>query len=381
MVTGLRAAPTRVDRLEPLDAVVALLVAGAAAVDAWTADPGGPLGATLVATVLTTVPLAWRSAAPLPVVVITTWSFALALAIGLPSDGLLIAPIAPMLALYSLGEHAGTGALVAGVLAALAAYTTAWAVGGHLGGLGLAIPGVLGAAAVGRAVRVMGFETDVLNERAIELERDRDAAVADERARIARELHDVIGHSISVMGIQAGAVRRVLPEELERERETLLAVERAGRDAVAEMHRLLGFLRSGGGRPAAAMPTLERVEDLIEEVRSAGLHVELLIDGDLDGLPPGRALAAFRILQEALTNALRHAPAVPVQVTIRRTPSDLEIRVAGEHDGGPATANGGGGHGLVGMRERVALYGGTLEAGRRAGGGFVVDAHLPMMGE
>src|SRR4051794_16143827 len=194
-------------RPEPVDVVLALLVAGAATVDAATGASDAPLGSNVLAAALTTLPLAWRSVAPLPVVVVTTWSYALAVVLGLPSDETLIAPIAPVFAVYSLGEHARARELAGGVLAGLAAYVVAWVAGGHLGGLALAVPGVLGAAAVGRAVRVMGFETDVLKAQTVE-------AVADERARIARELHDVIGHSIAVMGIEAGAVRRVLPAGL-----------------------------------------------------------------------------------------------------------------------------------------------------------------------
>jgi signal transduction histidine kinase len=214
----------------------------------------------------------------------------------------------------------------------------------------------------------------VEEERAAGGERARDA-VAGERARVARELHDVIGHSISVMGIQAGAVRRVLPDELERERDTLLAVERAGRDAIADMQRLLGFLRSDGEATAEALPTLERVGDLVADLRRGGLDVELDTQGDLATLAPGTALAAFRIVQEALTNVVKHAPASRVRVAIARTPGDLEIRVANE---GAAAGVAEGGRGLLGMRERVALYGGTLEAGPSPAGAFTVVAHLPI---
>ena len=244
---------------------------------------------------------------------------------------------------------------------------------------------VLGALAVGRAVREMGFEADMLEARTSQLERERDekaqAAVAEERARIARELHDVIGHSISVMGVQAGAVRRLLAPEQEREREALLAVERTGRDAVEEMHRLLGFLRSNGERVIPGTPlTLQRVNDLVAEMRRAGLQVDLHVDGQLDDLPAGRALAAFRILQEALTNVLRHAPGARVSASLRRTAADLQIEVVDDGGTRPVTSSGGGGQGLVGMRERAALYGGTLEAGPRPERGFMVVARLPAGG-
>jgi signal transduction histidine kinase len=184
-----------------------------------------------------------------------------------------------------------------------------------------------------------------------------------------------------VMGVQAGAVRRLLAPEQAREREALLAVERVGRDAVEEMHRLLGFLRSNGERVTPGTPlTLQRVEDLVTEMRRAGLEVYLHVDGQLDDLSAGRALAAFRILQEALTNVLRHAPGARVSASLRRTAAELQIEIADNGGVGPGTRSEGGGQGLVGMRERAALYGGTLEAGPRSDRGFMVVARLPAGG-
>jgi signal transduction histidine kinase len=203
-------------------------------------------------------------------------------------------------------------------------------------------------------------------------------AVTAERERISRELHDVIGHSISVMGIQAGAVRRVLPPELEREREMLEAIERTGRDSVGEMQRLIDLLRMADGTPGAVTPTLTRVNVLVDEVRRAGLDVELEVSGELGDLPPGRALAAYRIVQEALTNALKHAPGAHVAVRIRRSAADVELEIKGAADpvadGVPGPV---GGRGLIGMRERAAFYGGTLDAGPTPDGGFRVAARLP----
>jgi signal transduction histidine kinase len=229
----------------------------------------------------------------------------------------------------------------------------------------------------------MGFETDTLEARAAQLERERDegarAAVEAERARIGRELHDVIGHSISVMGVQAGAVRRVLAPELEREREALLAVERTGRDAVTEMRRLLGFLRPDdeGASPTEPLPTLKRLDELVVEMRRAGLDVELHVEGDLDDLSAGRALAAFRIVQEAFTNALRHAPGSHVRAALCSAPGELRIEVVDDGNGRAPAEPDRGGYGLIGMRERVTLYGGTLEAGPRPDRGFAVVARLP----
>lgn len=382
-------APLRVPlRPTPVDAALALLFAAGAQVEVWAGGMPGPAAGKLTLAVLTTVPLAWRSVAPVAVVVLTTGGYALAVILGVPADEPLIPLLAPLIAIYSLGARGSVPGMVAGGGAALVAYSVpvAWDAGASASDLIIAAAMVLGALAVGRAVRELGFETDLLEARTSQLERERDekaqAAVAEERARIARELHDVIGHSISVMGVQAGAVRRVLAPEQAREREALLAVERIGRDAVEEMQRLLGFLRPEGDGVAPGTPlTRQRVDDLVAEMRRAGLDVDLHVDGELDDLSAGRGLAAFRILQEALTNVLRHAPGARVSASLRRTAAELRIEVA--DDGGdapPGARPGGGGHGLVGMRERVALYGGTLEAGPRADRGFIVVARLPTGG-
>jgi len=174
-------------------------------------------------------------------------------------------------------------------------------------------------------------------------------------------------------------VRRVLAPELEREREALLAVERTGRDAVTEMRRLLGFLRpdDDGAAPTEPLPTLKRLDDLVVEVRRAGLDVELYIEGDLDDLSAGRALAAFRIVQEAFTNALRHAPGAHVRAALCSTRGELRIEVVDDGSGRAPASPDRGGYGLIGMRERVTLYGGTLEAGPRPDLGFAVVARLP----
>ena len=294
---------------------LALLFATAALLEVWVGDVPGPAGAKLTLALLTTVPLAWRTVAPVAAVVLTTGGYALSVVLGVPAGEPLVPLLAPLVALYSLGAHGSVRDIVAGGGTALVAYSVAAAAGAGAASdlVGEAVA-VLVALAVGRAVRAMGFETDLLEARTSQLERERDekaeAAVAEERARIARELHDVIGHSISVMGVQAGAVRRLLTPEQAREREALLAMERVGRDAVEEMQRLLGLLRSNGERVAPGTPlTLQRVDDLVAEMRRAGLEVDLHVDGQLDDLSAGRALAAFRILQEAFTNVLRHAPA------------------------------------------------------------------------
>jgi signal transduction histidine kinase len=215
----------------------------------------------------------------------------------------------------------------------------------------------------------------------VELEREEQAraAVVEERARIARELHDAVAHSVSVMVLQAGGVRRLLGDdpEREREREALAGVEETGRQAVHELHRMLGILRKADpGADLAPSPSLRRVEELVTQVRGAGLEASLTIEGEPVELAPGLDMSAYRIVQEALTNALRYAPGASVGVTVTYGKDLLlEVRDDGARvNGRPPTK--GSGHGLVGMRERAELFGGDLQAGPAPGGGWLVRARL-----
>ena len=200
-------------------------------------------------------------------------------------------------------------------------------------------------------------------------ERERDLAareaVVEERARIARELHDVIAHNVSMMVVQAGAERRVLDDEQASTREVLETIEQIGRGALTEMRRLVGMLRSDARDPLAPQPGLDDVPTLVRQVREAGLPVELHVDGERRELPVGIELSAYRIVQEALTNALKHAGDAHAAVHVRYGADSLELEIVDDGAGAPAAVSSGG-HGLVGMRERVALYGGRLDAGRRA---------------
>ena len=207
-----------------------------------------------------------------------------------------------------------------------------------------------------------------------------DRAVAEERRRIARELHDVVAHSVSVMTVQAGAVRRLLRPDQERERQSLEVIEATGREALTEMRRLVGLLRESGAMPEfSPQPSMRTVDVLVGTVREAGLPVEIEIEGEPRELPPGVDLSAYRVIQEALTNALRYAGPAQAWVTVRWKETGLELEIA--NDGRSEPGEGGGGHGLTGLRERVALVGGSVDSGPRPGGGFVVRAHLPIDSE
>ena len=217
--------------------------------------------------------------------------------------------------------------------------------------------------------------------RRLELEREAEAtaAVAEERARIARELHDVVGHAVSVMTVQASGVRRLLNPDQDREREALMIVEQTGREALAEMRRLVGVLRRPEEAPALApQPSLQHLDRLVEQAREAGLPVEVQIEGDAKELPAGLDLTAYRLVQEALTNAVKHAQATRAEVLVRYEDGAVELEVVDNGRGASDGSSESGGHGLVGMRERVTVYGGELEAGPRPEGGFALRARLPI---
>jgi signal transduction histidine kinase len=336
----------------------------------------GSKGIYVPAALLMTVPLAWRRVHPFPVVVLVMSAFAAqGAALGsTPTPDTELVPA--LLAVYSVGAHAERWQAYAGLAVGL--------VGGlvWLGPDDFLLPTVLfgGAWLAGRLVRKRQLYADALSERARVLEREREvnvrAAAAEERVRLARELHDLVGHSVSVMVVQAGAERLALGEERPETRDALLAIERTGREALAEMSRLLGILRRGDDEQLslAPRPSLLDVEALIETVRDAGIPVELRVEGRRLRLPAGVDVSAYRIVQEALTNVVKHAGPARVSVTVRYGLRSVELEVA---DDGAVTAAGGAGYGLVGMRERVELHGGTFEAGQRPEGGFAVRAILP----
>ena len=236
----------------------------------------------------------------------------------------------------------------------------------------------------GYALRERAEQAEAAEERAIRAEREREAAarvaVAEERARIARELHDIVAHAVSVMVLQVGAVRHKLPDELAEDRDALTGVERAGRMALAEMRRLLSAMRRDGEEAELVpQPGLDALDSLLGEIGRAGLPVELHVEGQPFPLPRGIDLSAYRIVQEGLTNALKHAHASDADVIVRYRADELGIEVR-DNGSGSATSDGLG-HGLVGVRERVKIYGGQMSAGRSEDGGFVLATRLPLGGE
>jgi signal transduction histidine kinase len=230
-------------------------------------------------------------------------------------------------------------------------------------------------------VRERAEQAEAAEIRATHAEREREAAariaVAEERARIARELHDIVAHAVSVMVLQVGAVRHKLPDALAEDRDALSGVERAGRTALAEMRRLLAAMRPDGDEAELApQPGLDRLDSLVEEIGRAGLPVRLHVEGEPFSLPRAIDLSAYRIVQEGLTNALKHSRATGADLTVRYRPHELQLEV--RDDGLGSATSDGLGHGLVGIRERVKIYGGELSAGTATGGGFVLSTRLPL---
>ena len=237
---------------------------------------------------------------------------------------------------------------------------------------------------IGYALRERTERTVAAEERAARAERDREAAarvaVAEERGRIARELHDVVAHAVGVMVLQVGAVRHRMPTADTETREALENVEKAGRTALAEMRRLLGAMRRDDEQAELApQPGVADLDRLLDDVRAAGLAVLLRVHGDPVALPPGLDLSAYRIVQEAVTNTLKHAQAHQADVEVTYQPADLLVEI--RDDGQGPSASDGLGHGLVGMRERVKIFGGDMSVGAAPGGGFLVRVRLPLDGE
>jgi len=333
-----------------------------------------------------TLPLAWRVRRPIPTVVVITAAGGLLVAVAAPHQAPFEVFIGSVLAAYSIGAHtAGHDRWIAlgtmfavGVPFMIAADHQGMAAGDTLA----PIAWLTGSWCVGVIIRGRRLRTAELEQLTAELARQRDlqaqAAVAVERGRIARELHDVVAHNVSMMVVQAGAAERVLEGEQADVRAALGAIAGTGRETIDEMRLLLGVLRSDDGLALAPQPGLADLDQLVRNVARAGLHVDLRVEGQPAALPPGVDLSAYRIVQEALTNVIKHAGPASAEVIVRYGADRVEVEV--RDDGHTPAGSTSGGNGLIGMRERVAMLGGELQTGVRRSGGFAVLARLPITG-
>ena len=373
-----------------LAAVVTFLGLISTAVDAFTgriAMPQPWAGILAVGLLLVqTVPLYWRRRAPNTVLVLVAAAFAIKYLLGINPG---FAGIGVLIAMYSVAAY-GTGRVrlwalwVAGLL--FVAGFVIFAVTGNPKSIALSVPAAAHVAAwlVGDYLRTRRAYVATLEERAVRLERerrlDRQIAADEERARIARELHDVVAHDVSVIAIQAGAARTVQQTQPEAASAALQLIETTARKTLVELSQLLGVLRkpSGGLPERGPQPGLGQLSTIVGELRAAGLSVVSWVEGDEQALPPALDLSAYRIIQESATNVLKHARAKNVEILVHYQPTEIGVRI--RDDGVGANADNGStpGHGLVGMRERVALFGGDLTAGPLKGGGFEVSARLPI---
>jgi signal transduction histidine kinase len=360
----LRRHPTLVDVAIVL-ALAAGYVGGAAHGRHWTYAV--PLAALLVA------PLLVRRRHPRGVLAAVTamWIVYVAVVGNVP-------PVPTAVAVYTVAVSlARTEALRAGGVAIAASTVAALALRNWHGALSDLI-GLVAAWVIGDNLGTRRAYMRALEERADRLEREQESerarAVAEEQARIARELHDVVAHSVSVMVVQAAAANDVFDTRPDGAREALRAIEATGRGALAELRRLLGAVHDGETE-YAPQPGLDRLDALVAQVRAAGLAVSFSVVGEPRQLSAGVDLSAYRIVQEALTNTLKHANASRAEVSLRYEDEAVDVEVRDDGTGGGNGA--GAGRGLIGMRERVAAFGGSLEAGPAAAGGFAVKARFP----
>ena len=375
-------------RRKVIDVGLPLVLAVVAVAEVMTSsDIDAPWPVVAMFALGTTVPLLWRRRAPLLVlvvclacIVIPDAKYEIGNNASAPFAGTLVAAYAS--GAYTSRRDGRIAAAIIGAMVLISAVSIGEDVVGDAVFIGGILFAVWGAATIVRSRQELAA---ALAARTVELEHEREEkaklAVAEERTRIARELHDVVAHNISIMVVQAGAERHAIGDDRPDTSKVLATIEETGRAALAEMRRLLGMLRRSDDELALApQPSLRYLEDLVEQVREAGMPVELRIEGEQRAIAPGIDLSAYRIVQEALTNALKHAGPAQARVTVRYGDDELDIEIA-DDGAGPDGEAPAGGHGLVGMRERVALFGGDLASGRRRGGGYAVRARLPLAGD
>jgi signal transduction histidine kinase len=354
--------------------------------DGSTFTGTAPAAVTAVADAAIAVPLLWRRRYPLGTLIAVAVAMVLPRAFGeiaLPLWGGLGCFV---VALYSASRWAPRPkdalALVVPALV-LVAFGLEIPHFSQPGEYAFSVPVILAGWLIGQAMRRWHQMSQLLRGHLREMEQTEAArhaaAVADERARIARELHDVVAHAVSVMVVQSGSARLKLRTDPTGSEEALRSVEQTGRQALVEMRHMLGLLRSDTGGPALApQPSVRALGSLVDSMRASGHDVELHTDGAPVALPPGLDLSAYRIVQEALTNAVRHAGRVPVRARVSWGQDSLTLEVVNGRPPAPVPRSDGSGHGLIGMRERCELFGGTVSAGKTPEGGFRVHARLPL---
>jgi signal transduction histidine kinase len=366
----------------PVDLAAAAVFTAGAQAEVWAGVIAGPPRPLLAGTCLVgTVAAAWHRIAPMAVLVVVLTALAVAPgALGADANAGFAWFVAALAVIVSAGYHAGRPIVALAVTLGLLTATVVLETGPVIADIAYACLLGTGGWLAGRTIGSRTLRAELSEQRAAFAEQQAQwraaAAVTDERLRIARELHDVIGHSISIMTLHVGGVRRLLRPEQVEQRAALEAVERTGRETLAEAQRLLGMLRTAQSDEPTPAPGLARVADLLEPVRVAGIRAAFTATGQVRPLPAGLDLAAYRIVQEAVTNVLRHAAATRVDCTVDYGPAAVDLRVV--DDGTGHTGPGPDGHGHIGMRERAALYGGTVDIGPRPGGGYAVHAVLPI---
>jgi signal transduction histidine kinase len=366
--------PTRGDLI-----LVAVFLAWAV-LEAFFVNHPGPAWARALAAVGFVVPLLWRRPAPIvAIAAIAAVTAARAFTVHGPDEGAMPFP-ALLVATFSVGLYVrrvwlslACGAIPVALVVVLN-WSPEWRGERHAADYAILGFFVSGAWLAGYLIRRRADQVRAAEqaggERALE-------AVATERARIARELHDVVAHSVSIIALQAGAAEALVETEPRAAGEHIAAVRRTAHEALVEMRRLVEVLRED--EPTyEPTPELKDVDDLVLTAREAGIPVELDRRGDFDGLPSGVSLAVYRVVQESLTNVRKHAAGAPTRIVIRREPGRVDVSVQNERGKPPDVAVNGGGHGLIGMKERVRVYGGVLEAHEDDGGGFSVHASIPV---
>jgi signal transduction histidine kinase len=374
-----------------VDAAIALFFVVLGQLSVWNGwsdvqgDQTGPTWAVALLTLVFNAALAWRRRFPLAVVALMAGVLVFQVLVVEPAAPFFTGYIPIVIAAYSVAAYAPTPqALIGGAIAVTGVLIVTMRIVElrFVGDIALDVLVVAAVWTLGRGMHRRAARADALSDEVRTLEQEAREAVVQERTRIARELHDVIAHSVSVMGVQAGAAEQMLSIDPERAREPLQAIQAGAREAITELRLMLGVLRGRDETPALApQPGLTDLDALVEQMCVAGLPTQLTVEGAPARLSAGVELSVYRIVQEALTNALKHSQATSATVTIRNGANglDLEVVDSGSINGrGPDPAAPG--HGLIGMRERVALYGGTITTGHRGEGGYAVRAHLPLDG-